>query len=425
MRRERSAELYATARKYIPGGVNSPARAWSAVGGEPLFIARGAGSRLWDADGNQYIDYLCSWGPMILGHAHPEVVEAIKGAAEGGTSFGAPTEAENELARSVLEAFPSIEMVRFVSSGTEATMSAIRLARAFTGRDKVIKFEGGYHGHGDALLVAAGSGATAHGIPDSAGVTRSLAQDTLVAQYNDMASVEAHFQAYPDQIACVIVEPVAGNMGVVPPRPGFLSGLRDVTTRNGALLIFDEVITGYRVRYGGAQHLYGVTPDVTCLGKIIGGGLSVGAYGGRRDIMEKVSPLGPMYQAGTLSGNPLAMAAGRKTLHLLQRPGLYDDLESRAQQLEQGLQRVFAEAETPLRINRVGSMMTLFFSESEVTGWESVSASDRQGFARFFHRMLEEGVYLPPSPFEAMFVSTAHSEADVEATIEAAGRALG
>ena len=423
MRRERSAELYATARKYIPGGVNSPARAWSAVGGEPLFIARGAGSRLWDADGNQYIDYLCSWGPMILGHAHPEVVEAIKGAAEGGTSFGAPTEAENELARSVLEAFPSIEMVRFVSSGTEATMSAIRLARAFTGRDKVIKFEGGYHGHGDALLVAAGSGATAHGIPDSAGVTRSLAQDTLVAQYNDMASVEAHFQAYPDQIACVIVEPVAGNMGVVPPRPGFLSGLRDVTTRNGALLIFDEVITGYRVRYGGAQHLYGVTPDVTCLGKIIGGGLSVGAYGGRRDIMEKVSPLGPMYQAGTLSGNPLAMAAGRKTLHLLQRPGLYDDLESRAQQLEQGLQRVFAEAETPLRINRVGSMMTLFFSESEVTGWES--ASDRQGFARFFHRMLEEGVYLPPSPFEAMFVSTAHSEADVEATIEAAGRALG
>ena len=425
MRRERSAELYATARKYIPGGVNSPARAWSAVGGEPLFIARGAGSRLWDADGNQYIDYLCSWGPMILGHAHPEVVEAIKGAAEGGTSFGAPTEAENELARSVLEAFPSIEMVRFVSSGTEATMSAIRLARAFTGRDKVIKFEGGYHGHGDALLVAAGSGATAHGIPDSAGVTRSLAQDTLVAQYNDMASVEAHFQAYPDQIACVIVEPVAGNMGVVPPRPGFLSGLRDVTTRNGALLIFDEVITGYRVRYGGAQHLYGVTPDITCLGKIIGGGLSVGAYGGRRDIMEKVSPLGPMYQAGTLSGNPLAMAAGRKTLHLLQRPGLYDDLESRAQQLEQGLQRVFAEAETPLRINRVGSMMTLFFSESEVTGWESVSASDRQGFARFFHRMLEEGVYLPPSPFEAMFVSTAHSEADVEATIEAAGRALG
>ena len=425
MRRERSAELYAAARKYIPGGVNSPARAWSAVGGEPLFIARGAGSRLWDADGNQYIDYVCSWGPMILGHAHPEVVAAIKGAAESGTSFGAPTEAENELARSVLEAFPSIEMVRFVSSGTEATMSAIRLARAFTGRDKVIKFEGGYHGHGDALLVAAGSGATAHGIPDSAGVTRSLSQDTLVAQYNDMASVEAYFQAYHDQIACVIVEPVAGNMGVVPPQPGFLSGLRDVTTRNGALLMFDEVITGYRVTYGGAQHLYGVTPDVTCLGKIIGGGLPVGAYGGRRDIMEKVSPLGPMYQAGTLSGNPLAMAAGGKTLHLLQRPGLYDDLESRAQQLEQGLQRVFAEAETPLRINRVGSMMTLFFSESEVTGRESVSASDRQGFARFFHRMLEEGVYLPPSPFEAMFVSTAHSEADIEATIEAARRALG
>ena len=425
MRRERSAELYATARKYIPGGVNSPARAWSAVGGEPLFIARGAGSRVWDADGNQYIDYVCSWGPMILGHAHPEVVAAIKDAADWGTSFGAPTEAENELARTVLESFPSIEMVRFVSSGTEAAMSALRLARAFTGRDKGIKFEGGYHGHGDALLVAAGSGATAHGVPDSAGVTRSLAQDTLVAQFNDTASVEAYFQAYPDQIACVIVEPVAGNMGVVPPQPDFLTGLREVTTRNGALLVFDEVITGYRVRYGGAQHLWDVTPDVTCLGKIIGGGLPVGAYGGRRDIMEKVSPLGPMYQAGTLSGNPLAMAAGGKTLQLLQRPGLYDELESKAQQLEQGLQRVFAEAETPLRVNRVGSMMTLFFTESDVTGWESVSALDRKGFARFFHRMLEEGVYLPPSPFEAMFVSTAHSEADIEATVEAAGRALG
>ena len=425
MSRERSAELYATARKYIPGGVNSPARAWSAVGGEPLFIARGAGSRVWDADGNQYIDYVCSWGPMILGHAHPEVIAAIKAAADKGTSFGAPTQAENEMARMVVEAFPSMEMVRFVSSGTEAAMSALRLARAFTGRDRIIKFEGGYHGHGDALLVAAGSGATAHGVPDSAGVTRSLAKDTLVAQYNDLASVEAYFQAYANQIACVIVEPVAGNMGVVPPQPGFLSGLREVTTQNGALLIFDEVITGYRVTYGGGQHLYGAAPDITCLGKIIGGGLPVGAYGGRRDIMETVSPLGPMYQAGTLSGNPLATAAGGKTLQLLKKPGLYDELESKAERLEQGLHRVFAEAETPLRINRVGSMMTLFFSTSEVTGWESVSASDREGFARFFHGMLAEGVYLPPSPFEAMFVSTAHSDADIEETIEAAGRALG
>ena len=425
MSRERSAQLYATAKKYIPGGVNSPARSWSAVGGEPLFISRGAGSRVWDADGNQYIDYVCSWGPMILGHAHPEVIASIKKAAEKGTSFGAPTEAENELARMVVEAFPSIDLVRFVSSGTEATMSALRLARAFTGRDKIIKFQGGYHGHADALLVAAGSGATAHGVPDSAGVTDSLAGDTLIAQYNDLASVEPYLMEYPDQIACVIVEPVAGNMGVVPPKLGFLQGLRRLTDQHGAFLIFDEVITGYRLTYGGAQHMYGVTPDITCLGKIIGGGMPVGAYGARQEIMEKVSPLGPMYQAGTLSGNPVAMAAGVKTLRLLQEPGLYEELESTAQSLERGLKQAFAEAETPLEINRVGSMMTLFFHPGEVTGWQSVSASDRDEFARFFHRMLEEGVYLPPSPFEAMFVSTAHSEADIKGTIEAATRALG
>ena len=424
MTRDRSARLNVDARRYIPGGVNSPARAWGAVGGEPLFLSRGSGPHVWDADGNRYIDYVCSWGPLILGHAHPQVIAAIKRAAENGTSFGAPTEAENTMARMMVEAFPSMDMVRCVSSGTEAAMSALRLARAYTGRDKIIKFQGGYHGHADALLVAAGSGAMAHGVPDSAGVTDSFARDTLIAEYNDLASVEAHVQAYPDQIACVIVEPVAGNMGVVPPAPDFLQGLRRLTSEIGALLLFDEVITGFRVAYRGAQHLYDVSPDITCLGKIIGGGMPVGAYGGRRDIMEKVSPLGPMYQAGTLSGNPVAMAAGITTLEILQTPGVYEELESKAHRLEEGFQRVFARAETPLRINRVGSMMTLFFNPDEVTGWPSVSASDRDGFAGFFHRMVDEGIYLPPSPFEAMFVSTAHSEADIDATIEAAERAL-
>ena len=414
----------ATAKQYIPGGVNSPARSWAAVGGDPLFIARAAGSRVWDADGNEYIDYVCSWGPMILGHAHPDVIAAVQAAAALGTSFGAPTEAENELAKMVSDSFDSVDLVRFVSSGTEAAMSALRLARAFTGRDKILKFQGGYHGHADALLVAAGSGAMAHGVPDSAGVTVSFAQDTLIAQFNDLDSVEAHFAAYPDQVACVIAEPVAGNMGVVPPQPGFLEGLRELTSRYRSLLIFDEVITGYRVRYEGAQHLYQVAPDVTCLGKIIGGGMPVGAYGGRREIMERVSPLGPMYQAGTLSGNPVAMAAGTKTLALLQTPGLYEELESKAARLAKGLHDVFAEAEVPLRVNRVGSMMTLFFNPGEVTGWPSVSASDREGFGRFFHRMLDEGVYLPPSPFEAMFVSAAHTNADIDATVEAARRAL-
>ena len=424
MSRERSIQMYATATRYMPGGVNSPARAWTAVGGDPLFISRAEGSRVWDADDNEYIDYVCSWGPMVLGHAHPEVVAAINAAVSRGTSFGAPTEVENRMAQKVVESFQSMDLVRFVSSGTEAGMTTLRVARAFTGRDKIIKFVGGYHGHADALLVAAGSGATAHGIPDSAGVTASFAQDTLLADYNDVESVAALFKDYPDDIACVIVEPVAGNMGVVPPQPGFLEGLRELTERNGALLIFDEVITGYRVTYGGAQHLYGVTPDITCLGKIVGGGMPVGAYGGRRDVMNGVAPLGPMYQAGTLSGNPVAMAAGTKTLELLQKPGVYDELESKAARLEKGLEAVFAEAETPLRINRVGSMMTLFFNHGEVTGYESVSASDKVGFGRFFHRMIAEGVYLPPSPFEAMFVSAAHSEADIDTTVEAARRAL-
>ena len=424
MNTEKSARLNLDARRYIPGGVNSPARAWGAVGGEPLFIARGAGPHVWDADGNRYVDYVGSWGPLILGHAHRGVLADIVEAAGNGTSFGAPTEYENALARRVVEAFPSMDMVRFVSSGTEAAMSALRLARAYTGRDKIIKFQGGYHGHADALLVAAGSGAMAHGVPDSAGVTASFAQDTLIAEYNDLASVEEHVRAYAGQIACLIVEPVAGNMGVVPPAPGFLQGLRRLTEESEALLVFDEVITGFRVAYGGAQHMYGVSPDLTCLGKIIGGGMPVGAYGARREIMETVSPLGPMYQAGTLSGNPVAMAAGIATLDELKRPGRYEELESKAQRLEEGFRRAFAQAETPLQINRVGSMMTLFFSESRVTGWSSVSESDGDGFARFFHRMLEEGVYLPPSPFEAMFVSTAHGETDIDATIEAAAQAL-
>ncbi|MCY3544895.1 MAG: glutamate-1-semialdehyde 2,1-aminomutase [Chloroflexi bacterium] len=425
MNRERSTQLYEAARSVIPGGVNSPARSWGAVGGSPLFLTRGAGSRVWDADGNEYIDYVCSWGPLILGHANPQVVKAIKDAATDGTSFGAPTERENEIAQLVVDAYDSIDMVRFVNSGTEATMSALRLARAYTGRSKIIKFEGGYHGHSDALLVAAGSGALAHGVPDSAGVTESFAQDTLLGKFNDLASVEAHFAAFPDEIACVIVEPIAGNMGVVPPRDGFLQGLRDLTTQHGALLIFDEVITGFRVEYGGAQQRYGIAADITCLGKIIGGGMPVGAYGGSAEIMHTVAPLGSMYQAGTLSGNPVAMAAGISTLRQLNEPGVYNALGAKAASLAAGLQEVFADAEVPLRINRVGSMMTLFFNSGEVNGWESVSASDREGFGRFFHRMLEEGVYLPPSPFEAMFVSMAHTDEDIQATLDAARRALG
>ena len=424
MNRERSTQLYEAARSVIPGGVNSPARSWGAVGGSPLFLTRGEGSTVWDADGNQYIDYVCSWGPLILGHANPQVVAAIKDAATNGTSFGAPTQRENEIAQMVVHAYDSIDMVRFVNSGTEATMSALRLARAYTGKSKIIKFEGGYHGHSDALLVAAGSGALAHGVPDSAGVTESFAQDTLLGKFNDLASVEAHFAAFPDEIACVIVEPVAGNMGVVPPRDGFLQGLRELTTQHRALLIFDEVITGFRIEYGGAQQRYGITADITCLGKIIGGGMPVGAYGGSEEIMATVAPLGAMYQAGTLSGNPVAMAAGIATLSQLQQPGVYNALGAKAASLAAGLQEVFADAEVPLRINRVGSMMTLFFNPGEVNGWESVSASDREGFGRFFHNMLEEGVYLPPSPFEAMFVSTAHTDEDIQATLDAARRAL-
>lgn len=424
MRRERSDELYGVAKGLMPGGVNSPARSWTGVGGSPLFISRGKGSRIWDADENEYIDYVCSWGPMILGHTHPEVLEVVKAAVDAGTTFGAPTEVENKLAGLVVDAIDSIDLVRFVSSGTEAGMSALRLARAFTGRDKIVKFGGGYHGHADSLLVSAGSGALAHGVPDSAGVTASLSANTLVAVYNDLGSVESLFDAVGDKIACVIVEPVAANMGVVPPAPGFLEGLRRLTEDAGALLIFDEVITGFRLAYGGAQSLNGVVPDITCLGKIVGGGMPVGAYGGRTEVMETVSPLGPMYQAGTLSGNPVAMAAGAKTLELLAQPVVYNQLESRAARLEQGLQKTFDDSGTPLTINRTGSIMTLFFNPGPVEGWSGVEASDKEAFGRFFHSMVEEGVYLPPSPFEALFVSTAHTKADIDATVQSAARAL-
>ncbi len=424
MNRTRSQELYSVARNLMPGGVNSPARSWSGVGGNPLFIERASGSRVWDADGNTYLDYVCSWGPMILGHAHPSVIDAVKAATEKGTSFGAPTEMENRLASLVIEAFDSIDLVRFVSSGTEAAMSAIRTARAFTGRDKFVKFEGGYHGHTDSLLVAAGSGAATHGVPTSAGVPESYARETLVATYNSLQSVRACFEAYPDDIACVIVEPVAGNMGVVPPEQGFLEGLRELTTAHGALLVFDEVITGFRLCFGGAQRVYGVHPDLTCLGKIVGGGMPVGAYGGRGDVMSSVSPLGPAYQAGTLSGNPVAMAAGIATLETLKNSEPYSLLERKADRLADGFRQAFVDAETPFTINRVGSMMTLFFNGEDVTDFASASASDTGAFARFFHRMIDEGVYLPPSQFEAMFVSIAHDDEVMDATIEAASRAL-
>ena len=425
MQQHKSQQLFAEAQKYIPGGVNSPVRSFRAVEGTPPFIARGQGSRVWDVDGNEYIDYLGSWGPLVLGHAHPAVVDALKKAAEGGTSFGAPVELEVELARRICQAIPSVEMVRLVNSGTEACMSAIRLTRAFTGRSKIIKFSGCYHGHADGLLVKAGSGAMTHGIPTSAGVPTSFAQETLVADYNDVPSVERLFEAYPGEIAGVIVEPVAGNMGVVPPAEGFLPSLRQLTSDNGALLIFDEVITGFRLTYGGVQNLFGITPDITCLGKIIGGGLPVGAYGGRQEIMELVAPLGPMYQAGTLSGNPLAVTAGVTTLNELRRPGCYDRLEALARRLADGLSQVFSQAEVPGTINRVGSMLTGFFNPGPVQTLAEVEQSDVARYGRYFHAMLEAGVYLAPSQFEAGFVSLAHTDADIDQTIDTAVRALG
>ena len=424
MKTDYSVSIFMRSQKVIPGGVNSPVRSFRGVGGNPVVITRGRGSRVWDVDGNEYIDYLASWGPLIAGHAHPRVVQAVRQAAAQGTSFGAPTLGELELAELITQAMPSLEMVRLVNSGTEAAMSAIRLARAFTGRPKIIKFAGCYHGHADALLVKAGSGAATHGVPDSAGVPPAYAQETLVANYNDLPSVQAHFDAWAGQIAAVIVEPMAGNMGVVPPADGFLQGLRRVTEDNGAVLIFDEVITGFRVAYGGAQEVYGVAPDLTCLGKIIGGGLPVGAYGGRRAIMEQTSPLGPMYQAGTLSGNPIAVAAGIETIKLLQAPETYERLDALAASLEAGLLHAAAAAEMPVAVNRVSSVMTLFFNPCPVRTWNDVAASDTQRYAAYFHGMLERGVYLAPSAFEASFVSLLHIQDDIDQTLEAAGEVM-
>ena len=420
----RSKELFDRARKLIPGGVNSPARAWTSVGGTPLFFNRAEGSHIWDEDGNELIDYVCSWGPMILGHAHPAVISAVQTAVSSGTSFGAPTSAEVKMADLVVKAVPSIEMVRFVSSGTEATMSALRLARAYTGRNKIMKFDGGYHGHDDALLVSAGSAAAGHGIPDSAGVHPDYAKDTLVVPYNDLATVEKTFADNSGQIAGVIIEPVAGNMGVVPPVDGYLQGLRSITEKDGALLIFDEVISGFRAALGGAQSIFGVMPDITCLGKIVGGGLPVGAYGGSAEIMNTVAPLGPMYQAGTLSGNPVAMAAGIATLEELARPGVYEELDRKASALAKGLGEVFTEAGVPATINRVGSLLTVFFTDGPVNNMDTASSTDRDRFGKFFHAIVQEGVYPPPSQFEAWFVSLAHADADISNTISATKRAL-
>lgn len=420
MNLERSRQLFEEARKFIPGGVNSPVRAFKSVGGTPIFISRAKGSKIYDADGNEYVDYVGSWGPMILGHSHPNVVRAITEVAEKGTSYGAPTELEIEMAKLVVEAVPSIEKVRFVSSGTEAVMSAIRLARGYTGREKIVKFEGCYHGHSDSLLAKAGSGVMTLGIPGTPGVTEGTARDTIVLPYNDLEAVKEVFDREGENIACVILEPVAGNMGVVPPKEGFLEGLREITSRFGSLLIFDEVITGFRVSYGGAQELYGVEPDLTTLGKIIGGGLPVGAFGGKAEIMDHIAPEGPVYQAGTLSGNPLAMAAGIAVLRTLKESSAYDYLEEASAKLARGLREALEEAGVPFYMTRVGSMMCTFFTETEVVDYATAATSNTEVYSRFFWGMIEEGCYFAPSQFEAAFVSVAHTETDIEKTVEAA-----
>lgn len=419
-----SNQAFIEAQQVIPGGVNSPVRAFASVGLTPVFVARGQGAHVFDIDGNKFIDYICSWGPLILGHAHPDVVEAIRKATALGMSYGLPTEIETRMASLICERIPSVDMVRMVNSGTEASMSALRLARGYTGRHKIVKFEGGYHGHADALLIKAGSGVATFGLPDSPGVPEDVAANTITVPYNCLASVEHVFEQFGEQIAAVIIEPVAGNMGVVPPLPGFLQELRELTARYGSLLIFDEVMTGFRVHYHGAQGLYGIEPDLTCLGKVIGGGLPVGAYGGKREIMEMIAPKGPIYQAGTLAGNPLAMTAGYTTLQLLAQPGIYDELEAKACRLAEGFRQNSERTGVPVKVNRVGSMLSQYFTEHEVVDYETATSSNSSLFKKYYAAMLHSGVLTAPTPYEVMFVSTAHTDEDIEATIHAHYQAL-
>jgi glutamate-1-semialdehyde 2,1-aminomutase len=416
---DKSIESFAEAKKYMPGGVNSPVRAFKSVGMNPIYMDHGIGSKIYDIDGNEFIDFVGSWGPLILGHCHPQVQRALREAMDKGTSFGAPTTIETDMAKLVCDIVPSVEVVRMVNSGTEATMSALRLARGYTKRDKILKFEGSYHGHGDSLLIKAGSGVATLGLPDSPGVPESIASHTITTAYNDLEGVKAAFEKFGHELAAVIVEPVAGNMGVVPPQPGFLEGLRQLTEKHGTVLIFDEVMTGFRVDYHCAQGRFGITPDLTTMGKVIGGGLPVGAYGGKEEIMRQIAPDGPVYQAGTLSGNPLAMTAGYATLKQLGKPGVYDELERKAARLEEGITANAREHGIPVHFNRVGSMVGMFFTGDKVVNYETARTSDLERFSKYFRLMVEAGISLPPSQFEGMFISTAHTAEDIERTIQA------